>query len=403
MKPTTMSGLLKCFVFPFCLSLFFNPVSLDESLVWAGDPQTILVGTYTGGGSKGVYRLELNLETGQLQQRGLVAQLDQPSFLASSPKLPGYFYVVGETEQFETKAGGSLSLLKYQPETGTASLISQQATLGAAPCHVICSSDGKFTAVANYSGGSFTVFDNVTSAELNTESPLSLGAGFCFQNAGSSVNQSRQEGPHGHCVRFLPGSTDRLIAADLGTDQLLLLQLKVVDGQTQLQKVGQFKMPAGCGPRQIDFHPNGKWLYVINELDSTMSHLTMPTQSGEIELLQTVSTLPSEFKGNSSTAHLQVHPSGNFVYGSNRGHDSIAMFAIDSTTGNLNAMGHCLTGGSTPRHFLVEPSGKFLLAANQGSGSIVVFPIDSKTGILGTSQFQAAVPNPVCLLPFATK
>ena len=185
--------------------------------------------------------------------------------------------------------------------------------------------------------------------------------------------------------------------ADLGTDEVLVFQLKLIADEFVPRLVNRLEMPPGSGPRQIDFHPNGRWIYVINELTSTVSLIDFTPDSGEMNLLQTITTLPENFTGNNSTAHIQVHPSGQFVYGSNRGHDSIACFSVDSETGFLSPIGHQASGGQAPRHFLIEPTGHYLLAANQGSDNVLVFPIDQGTGQLGQSQFQAMVPTPVCL------
>ena len=245
-------------------------------------------------------------------------------------------------------------------------------------------------AVANYSSGSFSIY---SCSDRGMSSPGT------YQNSGSGPNQQRQEGPHGHCVRFVPGNDRLLLAADLGTDQVLLFMVEEGVVHPELKKLGHVNIKPGAGPRQIDFHPEGRWFYVINELDSTICQVTMPDSSGAMEVLQTVSTLPDGFSGNSTTAHIQVHPNGQFLYGSNRGHDSIAMFRIDEKTGNLEPLGHQKTGGKTPRHFLIEPNGQFLLAANQDSDNVVVFPISPETGMLGKTQFQASVPRPVCLTP----
>lgn len=374
-----------------------------------GETSTLLVGTYTGGKSQGVYGLELNEQTGQLKQTGLVAELQQPSFVAPIPGWPAYFLAVQESDHVNSVAGGGVSLLERKAAAGaaaspSASVVAQRSSFGGAPCHVITNAAGNLAVLANYSGGSYAIY------RLDTQQAgkaIGLSPGSVFQNQGSGQNAERQESPHGHCVRFLPGCDDRLVAADLGTNELLLFQVVDRAGEATLEKIFSLPMPEGAGPRQIDFHPNGKYLYVINELNSTVSQVAMKsgvgdsTKCDELELLQTLSTLPNDFSGDNSTAHIQVHPGGKFLYGSNRGHDSIAMFAIDPETGHLQAMGHQASGGQTPRHFVIMPSGKFLLAANQNSDNVVVFPIDAETGQLGKSVFQAAVFSPVCVMPMA--
>ncbi len=367
---------------------------------------TILVGTYTNNDSQGVYRLGLNLGTGQLTQFGLVAELEQPSFLAAASGLPGHFVAVHETGRFAGQPSGGLSLLRLDPTDGTATVLAQRITQGTAPCHVVFHPAGGRIAVANYSGGNYTAYRLSMQRDPSSQQPADLSAddvwlspGHCFQNEGSSVNKQRQEAPHGHCVRFVPGREDMIVAADLGTDEVLAFKVSETKADVVLEKVGSLKMKPGCGPRQIDFHPNGKWMFVINELDNTISQVSVPNDRGEMQILSTVPTLPADFEGGNSTAHIQVHPDGRFVYGSNRGHDSIAAFRVNEHSGELTPIGHYATGGKTPRHFLVEPTGKYLLAANQSTDDVFVFHIDPESGVLQPTGFQAHVPTPVCLLP----
>lgn len=347
---------------------------------------TFRIGTYTGGDSQGIYRVTQNVGIGQLQQDGLLVKAEQPSFLASSRRSPRFF-AVGEVNQSAT--GGTLSCFSTDVD-GQTTLLAQRPTLGAHPCHVSLNEKEDLVAVANYSGGSYTVYQ----IKGNQLSP-----GYCYQNSGSGPNTARQEGPHGHCVRFLPGNKDQILAADLGTDQLLLFQVTREEDRATLQRIGELSMTAGAGPRQIDFHPEKPWIYVINELSSTLAHVQMPNENDSMKLLHETSTLPADFAGQNTTAHVQVHPNGRFVYGSNRGHDSIAIFRIDLESGTPTLIGHQKTNGRTPRHFLVEPTGQFLLVANQDSDNLVVFPIDAQTGLLGPSQFQCRVPKPVCVMP----
>lgn len=358
-----------------------QPVGKSRPGDWLG----LAVGTYTGGASQGIYRLSLNRSTGQLRQGGLMVRAEQPSFLATSPRHPNRLFAVGETQ---TDRGGAV--VSFRNSQSDWSLESQQPTQGDHPCHLNVNPIGDLIAVANYSGGSYSCF-HLDGTGLNS--------GSCFQHQGSGPNRQRQTSPHGHCVRFLPGQDRRLLAADLGTDQILYFQVEMVSETPQLTLINDLKMPPGAGPRQIDFHPNGRWAYVINELNNTVVQFTMPDDRGKMEIVSQVDTLPASFSGNSSTAHLQVHPTGRFLYGSNRGHDSIAIFSLDEATGTPRAIGHRLTGGRTPRHFLVEPEGRFLLAANQDTDSVVVFPVNSNSGQLEPSVFQAYVPRPVCVIP----
>jgi 6-phosphogluconolactonase len=216
------------------------------------------------------------------------------------------------------------------------------------------------------------------------------------QHGGSSVNENRQEGPHAHSAVVDP--TNRYVfVADLGIDKIMGYQLDFEGNRLAPNEVPFLEIPAGSGPRHLAFHPNGRFAYVINELNSTINALRYDVSVGTFSILQTVSTLPEDFNGENSCADIHLTPSGKFLYGSNRGHDSLAIFAVDSETGLLSSVSHQSTHGNTPRNFTIDPTGTFLLAANQDSDNIVTFRIDHDTGLLDFVEQNTDVHKPVCL------
>jgi 6-phosphogluconolactonase len=267
-------------------------------------------------------------------------------------------------------------------------LINQQSSKGGAPCHIIVDSAGKNVLIANYSGGNVAV--------LPIEEDGSLGEANSVQHEGSGPNPRRQEGPHAHSIN-LDAAERFAVAADLGIDKYLVYRYDPESHRLTPNDPPATSVHPGAGPRHFDFHPDNRLAFGINELDSTVSVFRFDPEAGTLMETQTVSTLPPDTAVSNSTADIHVHPSGRFVYGSNRGHHSIAIFQIDEEAATIAPVGHQATGGSTPRNFAIDPSGRFLLAANQASGTIVVFRIDEETGTLEQTESQAEVPSPVCL------
>jgi 6-phosphogluconolactonase len=241
--------------------------------------------------------------------------------------------------------------------------------------------------VANYSGGSVAVLPVLQG---------NLGAPVLLQHHGSSVNTERQQGPHAHAV-VLDRANRFLFVADLGLDQIMIYRFDSRSGKLTANSVASAKLKPGAGPRHFTFHPSGKWGYVINELDSTVTAFTFDSAQGALRETQTVSTLPAGFSGENSCAEIEVAPSGKFVYGSNRGHDSIVVYSIDPPTGRLNLVQHISTQGKAPRNFAIDPGGDFLLAANQNSDNVVTFRIDRESGKLSPTGHVAEIPTPVCV------
>jgi 6-phosphogluconolactonase len=268
--------------------------------------------------------------------------------------------------------------------------LNQVASRGAGPCYLSLDKTGKYVLVANYDSGTVAVFP------IQDDGQLGKYTGFA-RHSGSSVNKERQEGPHAHWIATSPDN-QFLLTADLGTDRIDVSNFHLADGAFSPTKPdSSAKAKPGAGPRHAVFHPNGKFFYVTNELNSTVAAYSYDAESGALHELQVLSTLPKDFSGANDTAEIAVHPSGRFLYVSNRGRDSIAVFAINPLKGTLTPVADIGTQGKTPRNFAIDPTGKYLLAANEDSNSIVVFKINSLTGALTLTGQSAEVPAPVCI------
>jgi 6-phosphogluconolactonase len=348
---------------------------------------TVYVGTYTGNESKGIYAFELDPGTGKTGPVRLVAETENPSFLALHPD-GQHLYAVNETSSFNGEKGGGLSAFKITGD-GSLAALNQKSTKGGAPCHLSIAPDGGSALVANYGGGSVISYRLETGGRLGEE-------GSFIQHHGSSVNEQRQEGPHAHGIYLAPGGKFALVP-DLGLDRVLVYEFDGSNGRLSAAAQPSASVAPGSGPRHLAIHPNAKFVFVLNELSSTVTTFMFDPDTGAMKALGTVSTLPDRFEGN-STAEIFVHPNGRFVYASNRGHDSIAVFGIEETSGKLTLVEHEPTGGRTPRNFNIDPSGRWLLAANQNSGTVSVFKIDPQSGKLSRHGEQVKVPTPVCLV-----
>jgi len=356
-----------------------------------GGKARVYIGTYTDGKSQGIYRSELNLDTGEMAPVELAAELKNPSFQAISPGNE-YLYSVSEIEEYQGQPGGGVAAFKIQPD-GALSLLNEQPTDGGAPCHVAVDLTGRTLFCANYSSGSLTVVPIKKDGSLALPLPV-------IQHKGHSVNPQRQSGPHAHSAT-IDASNRILVVADLGLDKLMIYRYSPRFGAVgPHEPQPEVDLAPGAGPRHFAFHPNGTHAYVINELDSTITALAFDSVAGTFRKLDTVSTLPEGGHEGNSTADIHVHPSGKWLYGSNRGHDSIAIFSVEKGTGKLTPIGHEKTGGKTPRNFAIDPTGRFLLAENQGSDFIRIFKIDQETGKLEATGQDLQVPSPVCVQMF---
>ena len=300
-----------------------------------------------------------------------------------------FLYAVNEFKEYEGRPSGTVSAFAVDPAGGGLTFLDKQLTHGTDPCHVEVDRAGRRVFVANFASGSVCVLP------IRPDGGLAPAGDF-IQHTGSSIDPTRQRGPHAHSV-ILDAADRFAFVPDLGLDKLVSYRYDQERGMFEPNEAPAFKARPGAGPRHLAFHPGGKFAYLINELDSTLSALAYDKERGCFKELQVVPTLPEDFKGESTCADVHVHPSGDFVYSSNRGHDSLAIHAIDRNSGRLSYVGHESTRGHTPRNFELDPAGGFLLAANQDSDCIVVFRIDPRTGKLQATGNALEVPTPVCV------
>jgi len=379
----------------FSLLSIVLPVGAVCSPAQAADAQLLTYfGTYTNGGkSKGIYCYKLDLASGKLTSVGVTEGIKNPSFVTIHPS-GNYLYAVSEVSDADGKPGGAVSAFSLNRKTGDLKPLNHQSSEGAGPCFVSVDKTGKVALVANYGSGS------IASLPINADGSLAKAA-TAIQHEGSSVNQARQAGPHAHSINLSPDNRFA-IAADLGLDKLLIYKLDTAKGTLTANDPAFAKTPAGGGPRHFAFHPNGRFAYNCNEITSTVTAHAWNADKGTLTEVQTITTLPEETKGN-STAEIQVHPSGKFVYCSNRGHDSLAIFTVDEKTGQLTAAGHQKTLGKTPRNFGIDPSGRYIVACNQATDNVAVFQVDQSTGKLAQIGELITVPAPVCVKFLATE
>lgn len=348
----------------------------------------IYVGTYTGGEGKGVFLFHMDPQTGTLTPRGTSGIVSNPSFLALHPS-GRFLYAVSETGGFGGRKTGSVAAFSLDPDTGGMKFLNQEASEGTGPCHLVVDRKGGHVLVANYGSG--------TAAVLPIRENGGLGpAVSVVRHEGKGPHPRRQEGPHAHSINLSPGGRFAFVA-DLGIDRVMVYRYDENRGILTPNEPPFVPLAPGSGPRHLAFRPDGRFVYVINELLSTVTVFAFDPSRGALKELQTVSTLPEGFQGQNTTAEVQVTPDGRLLYGSNRGHDSLAIFSIDAALGTLTPCGHQSTQGKTPRNFGIDPSGRWLLVANQGSDSIVVFRIDAGSGRLESVGAPLSVPKPVCV------
>jgi 6-phosphogluconolactonase len=350
----------------------------------------VYFGTYTGPKSKGVYVSRLNPATGTLTPPQLAAETASPSFLAVHPT-GNFLYAVNEVNAFAGQASGSVSAFAVDRRTGLLKALNQQSSEGPGPAHLIVDKEGRNVLVANYGGGSVAVLPLGKDGKLKSASAL-------VQHTGSSVNPQRQKEPHAHSIILDPANRFAYVA-DLGLDRVLVYRFDARNGLLTLNSPPSASVKPGAGPRHLALHPTGRFAYVINELNCTITAFNNDSDKGELREAQTISTLPAgqAVQTGFSGAEVEVHPSGKFLYASNRGHNSIAVFAIDQNTGRLTYVENQPTQGSTPRGFGIDPDGGYLLVGNQLSDSVVVFRIDAQSGKLTPTGSKIEVGVPVCV------
>jgi 6-phosphogluconolactonase len=362
----------------------FAPSPLVPNSYW------VYVGSYTTGKtpSEGIYRFEFNTETGKLTPKGLAAKLKNPTFLARHPAR-SFLYAVNEVEAVDGVKGGAVTAMAVDAESGVIKVLNHQSTKGAGPCHLKVDAKGMNVLAANYNDGS------VVCLPLDVDGSLEPASAF-IKHEGKGTDPGRQEKAHAHSVN-LDFSNKHALVADLGLDKVFVYKFNAREGSLTPNDPPFASIEPGSGPRHLAWHPSTRYAYVINEMGNTVTVLTYDAQTGRLDPIQTISTLPEGFQGKSWTAEIAVHPNGDFVYGSNRGDDSIAIFEIHPTSGKLTAVGRQPTGGKTPRNFVIDRSGRWLLAANQDSNNIVVFRINRDTGALEQVGEPASAPMPVCI------
>ncbi len=351
----------------------------------------VYFGTYTGAKSKGIYVSRFDDETGSLSPARLAAETPAPSFLAVHPR-HRFLYAVNELEKFEGSPAGSVTAFALDAKSGSLTAINTQSSRGGAPCHVIVDKAGRNVLVANYSGGSVAVFPIRKTGGIDPASSF-------VQHAGSSVNKSRQEAPHAHGIYL--DSRDRFAyVPDLGLDRYLVYRFDSRKGTLTPASPAYAAVAPGSGPRHFALHPSGAFAYGIHEMLCTVTSFNRDPRTGALAEINTVSTLPpgEAVKGGFSTAELFCHPGGRFLYGSNRGHDTIAVYAIDPKSGRLSYVENASTRGKVPRGFGIDPGGRWLLAANQGSDNVFVFRIDPASGRLTPTGQSIEVGSPVAVL-----
>ena len=355
----------------------------------SSDSQHLMyVGTYTRETSAGIYAYRFDSESATAEEVGLVAEMREPSFLALHPT-GQYLYAVSETDDFDENGSGSVVAFRISESSGALSKLNEVSSRGGWPCHLNIDASGRMLIVANYKGG------NIASLPINEDGTVGEATSF-FQHDGSGVHQ-RQDQAHAHSADF---SADNRFAffSDLGLDQVKIYRADPRAATLAPHDPSSVSVEAGSGPRHFALHPNGRSAYGVNELSSTVTVYDYDAEAGALSVAQTVSTLPEGFEGENYTAEIHVHPSGKFVYASNRGHDSIAVFAVDPSTGRLTPTEQVSTNGEWPRNFAFSPDGRYLLVANQDSDNIVVFSLDSETGALTATGTDLAIDAPVCLL-----
>jgi len=384
----TRSRLLRSSAFLYSLA-FFIPLSAS-----AAEPQNdkylLYVGTYTqdGSTSKGIYAFRYDAATQEVTSLGLAAETTNPSWVALHPN-GRFLYAVNEVQNYNGPNSGGVSAFSVDRATGKLTFLNEVASRGADPCYITVDQSGKYILVANYTGGSIAAFP------ISADGKLGKASAF-VQHTGHGLNPKRQEAPHAHSIDLSPDEHFAFVD-DLSLDELLVYKFDKSKGSLKPNNPPFAKLDAGAGPRHFALHPSGKFAYVVSEMACTVTAFSVDLKAGVLHRSQSISTLPDDFKGENDDAEIVVHPSGKFLYASNRGHDSITVFAIDAAKGTLTVVEHASTKGKTPRNFAIDPTGTLLFAENQQSNNIVIFRIDEKTGKLTPTGKVLEVGQPVCI------
>jgi len=364
-------------------------------LTFAADKRTYLlyVGTYTDDngkstGSKGIYAYRYEADSGDITSLGLAAETTNPSWIALSPN-GRFLYAVNEVGNYKGPNSGGLSAFAIDHKTGKLTFLNEVPTRGADPCYATVDKTGKYVLVANYTGGSVAVFPIREDGSLDEASDF-------VQHTGHGPNPKRQEGPHAHSIDLSPDNRFAFVD-DLGLDSLLSYKFDAIHGKLIPYATMVTHFADGSGPRHFALHPSGNFAYVLAEMQSTVTTLDADLPNGSFKAMQFISTIPPDFKGQNDAAEVEVHPSGRFLFTSNRGHDSIIVFDIDPTNGRLKQHWMVTAQIKTPRGMEIDPTGRLLLVANQDRNNIVIFSLDENTGAPTLTGKVLDVPSPVCI------
>ena len=362
-----------------------------EASVEAAGKRLLYVGTYTKaephvrGGAEGIYQMAMDEQSGELQMQGVTIDAVNPSFVAVHPN-GRYLYAVNEVGT-DVAPAGWITAFRIDPEVPRPIQLNRHSSRGLAPCHLAVEGTGRYLLVANYADGVVSVLPIQNDGKLRPSSDSITLRG--------SGPHPQQKSSHPHMICLSPDN-ELVYVPDKGSDRIWAFRLDHQRGALIPAPAAGAEVQPGAGPRHLTVHPSGRFAYRINELDNTVNAYTRAAGSGALTELQRISTLPDHFEGKSYCADIHVSPDGRFLYGSNRGHDSIVIYAIDADSGRLTLVGHEATRGEFPRNFMISPNGNYLYVANQNSDNIVAFQRDAKSGEL-TLQTQYGVPTPVCL------
>ena len=349
-----------------------------------GDQPLVFVGSYAGADESGIHAFRFDSTTGELTNVGSFGGIASPSFLVVHPNRQ-WLYAVSEASNAHHGGSGAVNALRFDQQSGAIETINQQSSGGSAPCHLAIDATGRYLIASNYTSGSVIMY------RIEDDGSLSPATHF-VQHQGSSVNPSRQEGPHAHSATLTPDNRF-VIVADLGLDQLIVYALDTAAGTLHPHAITRTQ--PGAGPRHVAFHPNGRHVYVGNELGNTVNVYDYDAANGTLQELQSLATVPAGAP-ESYVADIHVSPAGDRVYVSNRGHDSIAVYAVEQD-GRLSPVGMPSCGGNWPRNFAIAPGGNFLLVANQYSDNVAVLPVASGDAGLGAASTSADVSKPSCI------
>ena len=353
----------------------------------AGDDLLVFVTAFGKGDAGAINAFRVDTKRGTMKPVHRTANVENPFFLALSPDRK-FLYSI-HTPDFSDKVNDEIAAFRLEGDSGRMKLINRQSALGTTACYLDVDATGRTLVVANYSSGS------VAALPIRKDGSLGKAATF-VQHRGKSVNPTRQQEPHAHCFVISPDNRF-VLSADLGLDQVLSYRLDSDDARLSIPRQPFVRTPAGAGPRHLTFHPNGRWVYVIHELTNAVSLLDYDKKTGVLIELQTISTLPDDFEGTSYCADVKVTPDGRFVYGTNRGHDSIAVYRVGKR-GRLKTLAIVPSRGKGPQNLAITPDGRLLLCANMPGGNVAVFRIDGKSGGLQAVGEPIRVPSPSCIM-----